>query len=113
MKAGRGALARPKSLALDVARIWNELAPIAIREGTLTPSTVSVFGWFCRNIMLERKMAAAPLCVGGPDHRGMMQRVEQGFTRFRLWPDGKPVAADEAPKDEWTEFEGPYLVKRA
>jgi hypothetical protein len=72
---------------------------------------VPAFTRWCELVAMERKMAIAPLAAGGADHRGVMARVEAGLTRFRLWPDGKPVVADEPAKDEWAEFDGPQLVR--
>jgi hypothetical protein len=58
---------------------------------------------------MERKLALSALAAAGADHRGMMQRVEAGLARFRLTPDGKPVARVEV-KDEWSEFDQPMTV---
>lgn len=101
----------PVGMQADEASVWRELAPHATAEGTLTPRTVMAFGWLCRNVVMERKLAASPLGAAGPDHRGMMQRVEAGLARFRLTPDGKPVVQTDA-KDEWSEFDQPMQVIR-
>ena len=95
----------PPGTPADVAEVWRELAPYAVAERTLDVKTALAFLLLCRNIVLERKLAAAPLTCAGPDHRGMLMRVEQGLQRFRLLPDGRPVPA-EAPADEWAEFDG-------
>ena len=102
----------PVDLAADVKAVWEELAPFATAERTLTPASSLAFGILCRNIVLERMLATGKLTPAGADHRGMLQRVETGLARFRLIPDGRPVVALEAPKDEWAEFEtGPRLVQ--
>lgn len=109
---GDVAVARPKDLQPDEVLIWDELAPLAIGLGSLTPARAFAFGLLCRWIVLERKLAAAPLAAAGPDHRGLIQKVEGGLARFRLHGDGK--LAEQAPAaDEWDEFDGPTLVKRA
>lgn len=95
----------PKDAPAEVAAVWRQLAPHAIAERTLEARTVTAFLMLCQNVVLERKLAAAPLACAGADHRGMMARVEMGMTRFRLIPDGKPVVAAE-PADEWAEFDG-------
>lgn len=107
------AVQRPKDMSADDAAVWDELAPFALAQGTLKPCFAMAFADLCGLIVLERKLRAAPLAVAGPDHRGMLQRVEAGRARFRLVPDGKPVVSDEAPKDEWAEFDGPTLVRHA
>lgn len=99
----------PKDAPAEVKAVWRDLAPHAIAERTLEPRTVVAFLLLCQNVVLERKLAAAPLTCAGPDHRGILARVEQGFARFRLIPDGKPVPAPVAD-DEWAEFDGLAIV---
>ena len=108
----QGAVSRPNWLEDDGKGIWDELAPLALAQHTLTPTTAQAFADLCAYIALERRMRAAPLAVGGADHRGMMARVEAGRARFRLTPDGKPVIVEQV-KDEWAEFDGPQLVQSA
>jgi len=94
-------------------KVWDNLAPLAFQLRTLTPATAYAFQWLCRTVVLEQRLAAAPLAVGGPDHRGIMQRLEGLMARFRILPDGKPVVVVETPKDAFAEFDGPQLVKHA
>lgn len=103
---------RPKGMPVDDAAVWDELAPFAIEQGTLKPCYVMAFADLCALIVLERRLRLSPLGCAGPDHRGLLQRVDAGRARFRLVPDGKPAAVEE-PKDEWAEFDGPKLVKQA
>ena len=105
-----GAVTCPKGLEADAAAVWDELATHALAERTLTVRTAAAFVWLCRLVVLERKLAAAPLAQAGPDHRGVMQRVEMALARFRLIPDGKPVLVVEQPQDEWSEFDRPLTV---
>ena len=100
----------PKDLTAEAAAVWRELAPFALAEGTLAPRTAMAFRVLCENIVLLNKLAAAPLACAGPDHRGMLARVEAGWVRFRLVPDGKPVLQAE-PEDAFAEFDGPKLVQ--
>lgn len=93
----------PVALEESVRAVWEELAPLAITEGTLTARTTRAFVLLCRAIVIEGRLAASPLAAG-PDHRGMLQRVEAGMARFRLTPDGKPVDK-AAPADEWAAFD--------
>jgi hypothetical protein len=101
----------PSTMAADEAAVWSELAPHATAEGTLTPRTAAAFRTLCRVIVLERRLSEGEKTCAGPDHRGMLQRVETGMARFRLTPDGRPVAV--APVvDEWAEFDQPLSVIR-
>jgi len=96
--------------------VWTELAPEAIKKGTLTSATAAAFALLCQNIALERQMRAAELGagVGGPDHRGMIRLVEIGMERFGLNATGKPSAVVERPRDDFAEFDQPLtLVKGA
>lgn len=103
---------RPKGLSIEDGAVWDELAPLALEIGTLTVATSMAFADLCAFIVLERKLRLSPLGCAGPDHRGMIARVEAGRARFRLIADGKAPAAEE-PKDEWAEFDGSQLVKGA
>ena len=104
----------PEDLPLDVRGVWEELAPHAREERTLTDGTAARFRLLCEAIVLERQMRAKlladgltyiavtvdgagneretlkahPLC--GPQ-RGMMQRIETGMVAFKLSPVGKPI----------------------
>ena len=104
------AVKAPKYLNADELDVWKELAPHALAEKTLTDRTAMAFATLCRNIVILRKLEAAPLTCAGPDHRGMLARVEMGWARFRLVPDGKPVIDEAAPADEWAEFDQPLTV---
>lgn len=106
------AVSRPQGLSLEDAAVWDELAPLALEQKTLALATAMAFADLCGYIVLERKLRAAPLAVAGPDHRGMIARVDAGRARFRLVPDGKPVVTAAAPVDEWAEFDGPRLVEK-
>src|SRR5262245_3948050 len=79
----------PKDLSGAAEEVWYELAPFALEQHTLTPTTAMAFADLCEFIVLERRFRGSPLGVCSPDHRGMMQRVETGRARFRLIPDGK------------------------
>ena len=96
-------VAVPEGLSADVAAVWAELAPHATAEGTLRPSTALAFGVLCRLVVAERQLAVSPVAAG-PDHRGILQRMEAGLARFRLTPDGKPVEQVDV-QDEWSQFD--------
>jgi hypothetical protein len=99
----------PKYVEPEARLIWAELAPLAIAAGTLEQRTAMAFADLCAYIVLERKLRAAPLTCAGPDHRGMMARVDAGRVRFRLIADGKPVQV-ETVEDEFAEFDQPLTV---
>jgi hypothetical protein len=113
----------PVDLTDDERVVWQELAPHAQAQRTLTAATATRFRLLCRAVVLEGKyeakiladgltyiavtvdgagneretLKAHPLCGA---HRGMMQRVESGMVAFRLAPIGKPLAnvPEEKPK---------------
>jgi len=72
--------------------IWHELAPHAFTARTLTPATSAAFVMLCRAIVKERVLSASADC-GGPNHRGLMQRVATWLKDFELAPFGKPMYA--------------------
>lgn len=93
----------PSWLSADAATVWRTLAPLAVERQTLTAATAHSFEMLCRNVVLERQLAADPKTVGGPNHRGILQRVDAELLRFDLSPNGKPHGqpvgvAPEKPK---------------
>jgi hypothetical protein len=65
----------------------------------------------CRNVVIERKLSVSPLGVAGPDHRGMLARVEGLMLRFGLVPNGKAIATKPAEdEDPFNEFDAPSNV---
>lgn len=91
----------PSTLSADASDVWRTLAPLAVERQTLTAATAHSFEVLCRNIVLERRLADDPETVGGPNHRGILQRVDAELLRFDLSPNGKPhgqAAALEKPQ---------------
>jgi hypothetical protein len=84
--------------------VWQELAPFALAERTLTPATAAAFALLCRVIVLERA-AGRSRDRGKADHRGLIIRTEAGLAKFRLSPTGKPNPP-EKPLDPFAEFDG-------
>ena len=80
----------PNDLTMDERHVWVELAPFAFANGTLVKSTSLAFRLLCRNIVLEKAMSVS-LDRGGPNHRGLIQRVDAELLRFNLAPCGKPM----------------------
>lgn len=111
----------PASLTLESLAVWQELAPLAFQEGTLSESTALALRDLCEAIVLKRKLlqqaedegyvvAAGDGVKAHPllsQFRGLMQRVEAGLTRFKLAPLGKELPPQEAPKDPFDEFYEP------
>lgn len=114
----------PGNLTLDELAIWNELAPLAEREGTLSDSTAIALRDLCEAMVLKRKLLRRigddGLVVTGADgsdrahplltqFRGLMQRVEAGLIRFKLAPMGKelgpPSTKEAQAADAFAEFD--------
>jgi hypothetical protein len=96
----------PATVTGPVLKVWLELAPHALAERTLTAKTAASFELLCRAVVLERKLSRGAE-KGGSNHRGMMQRVEAGFARFRLAPTGKAFEPPPKPVDPFAEFATP------
>src|SRR5262245_35560752 len=75
--------------------VWEELAPHALAERTLTPRTAAAFELLCRQVVLERRWSSGSE-RGKADHRALMVRVEMGLQRFCLAPVGRPVSVPTA-----------------
>ena len=93
------------ALGLEALGVWQELAPHAFAARTLTPATTAVFTMLCRAIARERALALTD--AGGPDHRGLMQRISTWTKDFALAPLGRPLYAAETtatvnPLDRFT-----------
>ena len=82
------------TIAAQGLTVWHELAPHAFKARTLTPATTAAFVMLCRAIVKERALSASYDC-GGPNHRGLMQRVATWLKDFELAPFGKPLYAAE------------------
>lgn len=82
----------PNELTHEERLIWLELAPHAKLNRTLTESTSLGFRMLCKNIALSNRYYASVLDCGGPNHRGLIQRIDAELLRFSLAPCGKPVA---------------------
>jgi hypothetical protein len=80
----------PNSLTTEQRLVWLELAPHAFAARTLTNGTMAAFVMLCRNVVIERQLAAGAL-AGTSDHRGMIQRVDAEMARFCLAPFGKAI----------------------
>jgi hypothetical protein len=71
--------------------IWQELAPYAFAKQTLTHGTSAAFVMLCRAVVAERALSASPATASGPNHRGVMQRVDKWMHDFQIAPFGKPM----------------------
>ena len=114
----------PSGMPDDIRAVWDEFAPLALANGSLTASLVPGFAHLCKCIWAERillaKIVAADWQVDKVtlqmDEQGgglqqvekkasdliakwqqMLVRVENGMARFRLTADGKiHVQVDKA-----------------
>lgn len=97
--------------------VWDELAPLALASRTLTPGTAGDLAMLCTlevemaEVLRERR--AEGWTTRGmflaKEFRGLVQRVEAKRRAFKLAPMGKDMIPPEAPKDEWSEFDGPTV----
>lgn len=112
------AVGEPEHLPAPHLAVWRQLAPLAHKQGTLTPETALAFEDLCEAIVIKRALLAdiqkdgwTRNPVSGKKahpllghHRGMMQRVEVGLARFKLAPIGKDEAG-AAPVKELSPLE--------
>ena len=80
----------PEDLTSEERAVWTALASHAQAARTLTPGTALGFRVLCRNVVLEQRLATGE-DRGGPNHRGILQRVDAELARFCLAPFGKPI----------------------
>lgn len=111
----------PDNLTLAQLAVWQDLAPLAVEEGTLTRATAQAFRDLCEAIVLKstllRQAENDGLVLHGPQgkkahpllsqYRGLMQRVEAGLSRFNLAPAGRPAKAKDLEGDLFSEFDPP------
>jgi hypothetical protein len=90
-------VAPPDDLASEARAVWDQLAPHALQARTLLPATAIAFRVLCCNVVLERTLGEDPLQRGGPNHRGLMARVDAELAAFTLRPFGKPMLVEAAP----------------
>lgn len=120
----------PTTLSAAALSVWKELAPFASAQKTLTPEHAMAFSDLCEAVAMRREMAAqialdglmvnvfeldedgTRRSIGQPvkhpllaEERGYRLRVEAGYGRFRLSPDGKERGSDAGEKPEQTAFE--------
>lgn len=117
----------PNDLTEAQRAVWDRLAPHALAQRTLIPATAERFARLCKNIVLERQMAAQIELDGLTETRvslqmdekggglqtvekkahtllsrliGIGQRIDTGMTAFRLAPTGRVMAPpiQEKPK---------------
>lgn len=88
----------PNDLSLDERRIWLELAPFAMANGTLTAATSAAFSAFVRWEQLSRALAMSVLEKGTSKHIQAHKEAIKGYYDFNLRPTGKPMAGAVAQK---------------
>lgn len=106
----------PAALRGKALKVWHELAPHAFAARTLTPATSAAFAMLCRAVVKERSLSASKVrwgstAAGGPNHRGLMQRIGTWMKDFCLSPFGKPLYAAQPattanPLDRFTKKAG-------
>ncbi len=96
----------PAELAEEAHPIWKELAPHAVAERTLTPSTAFGFGQLCQQWVFLAAQTQR-IRVLGPETKDaapyflnylkLAQRLDASLARFKLTAFGKPAVL-EKPK---------------
>lgn len=112
----------PGSLTLDELAEWNDLAPRAAKQGTLTADTLLALRDLCQARVLKDKLlrtvsdeGVTVASVGGAlaahpllsRFTTLLQRVDAGMARFKLAPMGQSLAPEaEKPADPFAAFDG-------
>jgi hypothetical protein len=111
----------PDTLTPGELAAWLVNAPHAAAAGTLTAATADDFAALCAlevemvAVLAERRLEGWTnygLALAR-EYRGLVTRVENKRRAFRLAPMGKEMVASAAPADDFSEFDGPRLVKGA
>jgi hypothetical protein len=110
----------PGNLTLDELAEWNDLAPLAAKQGTLTNDTQWALVDLCQARVLKTKLlrdvdrmgnvvsgaggqlAANPLLAR---YTTLLQRVDAGMLRFRIAPMGKELTEPKKAADPFAEFD--------
>lgn len=75
-----GAVVKPADLSAAAVKVWDELAPICLAMGTLTPADVRAFATLCE---LQATFTAAAGLKGGPAFDARLER--DTATALRPW----------------------------
>jgi hypothetical protein len=111
----------PGNLTLDELAEWNDLAPLAAKQGTLTNDTQWALVDLCQARVLKGKLlrdidkygnlvpgagvgtvSANPLLAR---YTTLLQRVDAGMLRFRIAPMGKELTEPKKAADPFAEFD--------
>lgn len=120
---------QPVDMAAEVAAVWAELAPSALKAGTLVPTTAAAFRRLCQAVVSHGQMQAqierdgltylkVSVDGAGVEHsevkahplisraQALDNAIRAWFKDFGINPFGKPLA-DVTPKpaDPFAEFE--------
>jgi hypothetical protein len=96
---------RPAGMSAAVARVWDALAPLAEREGTLVVATAFEFLQMCQLAVQQGRAHTELEAAKGDDwlriekaYRGLTQRLETKLRSFKLAPMGKEIIPVGASK---------------
>lgn len=84
----------PNELTVEERLMWLRLGKVAAKNGTLTEDKALDFLRLCKHVVLEQRYANSVTDQGSANHRGLIQRVDIGLTRFGLAGSGKPTLSD-------------------
>jgi hypothetical protein len=87
----------PDGMTPEEQKVWDQDAPFALENGTLTPATARTFRRYCQSVVIAWELALDPGRRGGSDHRGMIQRADTEALSFNLAPCGKRMVSEGQP----------------
>jgi hypothetical protein len=90
----------PADLNPDERGMWDQQAPHAFANRTLTRASAVAFARYCKLVVLERNEAKSS-AVSGANHRGLLKQINALELQFLLTPSGKamPIPAVTAMAD--------------
>jgi hypothetical protein len=81
----------------DVGAFWDELAPLALEQGTLVPATALEFRLLCE-VAVQQQRALRNIASGYGAYSNLTKILEGKLRSFKLAPMGKEIAAP--PKEK-------------
>lgn len=86
----------PADLAPDERQVWQQQAPHALANRTLSSASAVAFARYCKLVVLEQNEAKSS-AVGGANHRGLLKQINALELQFLLTPSGKAMPVPAVP----------------